>query len=155
MDPEHQSQERGNGYHDIHGQHWIEGGSPFHSHHQSPANEYNGFAFTGLPMDPMYTTTATGMQPPPARATQQQLQPLILPPWPSLLTSQSSYPTPVYQSSPASATTPIKTPVSAPPTGRPDRPRRTLTDNDRRKMCEYAEAHPKVKQTEIGAMFGV
>jgi hypothetical protein len=148
MESEHH-QERSNGY-EMQGQHWIEGGSPFHSHHQSPAHEYNGFAFTGLQMDSMYSTTAS-MQPPPVRATQQQLQPLILPPWPSLLTSQSSYPTPIYQSSPASATTPIKTPVSAPPiSGRPDRPRRTLTDNDRRKMCEYAEANPKVKQTEIG-----
>ncbi|KAF3937079.1 hypothetical protein ABW19_dt0206746 [Dactylella cylindrospora] len=33
--------------------------------------------------------------------------------------------------------------------------RRTLTDADRRRMCLYHEQHPNVKQTEIGAMFGV
>ncbi|KAF3077714.1 hypothetical protein TWF102_005647 [Orbilia oligospora] len=33
--------------------------------------------------------------------------------------------------------------------------RRTLTDADRRRMCLYHEQHPHVKQTEIGAMFGV
>lgn len=34
-------------------------------------------------------------------------------------------------------------------------PRRTLTDADRRRMCLYHEENPNVKQTEIGAMFGV
>jgi hypothetical protein len=29
-------------------------------------------------------------------------------------------------------------------------PRRTLTDDDRRRMCEYHESHPGAKQTEIG-----
>jgi len=31
-------------------------------------------------------------------------------------------------------------------------PRRVLTDDDRRRMCEYHESHPGVKQTEIGGM---
>jgi hypothetical protein len=31
-------------------------------------------------------------------------------------------------------------------------PRRMLTDDDRRRMCEYHESHPGVKQTEIGGM---
>ncbi|KAL9053552.1 MAG: hypothetical protein Q9162_004719 [Coniocarpon cinnabarinum] len=34
-------------------------------------------------------------------------------------------------------------------------PRRTLTDNDRRKMCQYHQEHPTKKQTEIGEKFGV
>ncbi|KAI5779413.1 hypothetical protein DFH27DRAFT_530011 [Peziza echinospora] len=34
-------------------------------------------------------------------------------------------------------------------------PRRTLTDADRRRMCLFHEENPNVKQTEIGAMFGV
>ncbi|KAF2195583.1 CenpB-DNA-bind-domain-containing protein [Zopfia rhizophila CBS 207.26] len=34
-------------------------------------------------------------------------------------------------------------------------PQKTLTDADRRRMCLYHEEHPTVKQTEIGAMFGV
>lgn len=34
-------------------------------------------------------------------------------------------------------------------------PRRTLTDEDRRKMCQYAHENPGVKQLEIGRIFGV
>lgn len=34
-------------------------------------------------------------------------------------------------------------------------PRKTLTNEDRRRMCQYAEDHPNVKQTEIGLKFGV
>ncbi|VDB89128.1 Bgt-5103 [Blumeria graminis f. sp. tritici] len=34
-------------------------------------------------------------------------------------------------------------------------PRKTLTHNDRRRMCQYHEENPTVKQTEIGAKFGV
>jgi hypothetical protein len=33
---------------------------------------------------------------------------------------------------------------------RPYSPRRTLTDSDRRRMCQYPEENPSVKQTEIG-----
>lgn len=68
--------------------------------------------------------------------------------WPSMLTNPQSY--------------------SAPPIGMPmpaslkprlgmgqSQPRRTLTDDDRRRMCQYHEDNPTVKQTEIGAMFGV
>ncbi|KAI5304018.1 hypothetical protein KEM56_006951 [Ascosphaera pollenicola] len=34
-------------------------------------------------------------------------------------------------------------------------PRRTLTNDDRRRMCQYHIDHPRVKQAEIGKMFGV
>ncbi|CAK7269085.1 hypothetical protein SEPCBS57363_003423 [Sporothrix epigloea] len=34
-------------------------------------------------------------------------------------------------------------------------PRKTLTDDDRRRMCEYAKANPGVKQSDIGSIFGV
>lgn len=34
-------------------------------------------------------------------------------------------------------------------------PRKTLTDDDRRRMCEYATANPGVKQSDIGSIFGV
>ncbi|KAI9888831.1 MAG: hypothetical protein M1814_006234 [Vezdaea aestivalis] len=33
--------------------------------------------------------------------------------------------------------------------------RRTLSDNDRKRMCQYHEANPAVKQTDIGNLFGV
>ena len=158
MDPDHHhSQEQGSGgyHHDVHDQ-WVSGGpSPYQSHHQSPVHEYTAFNFSGLPMEPMYVTTAPPpMMPPQARSTShQQLQPLMVPPWPSQLTSaNSAYPSAMFHHTPVSATTPITTPMSAPPTtGRhSDRPRKTLTDADRRRMCKYAEDHPTVKQTEIG-----
>ncbi|KAA8912755.1 hypothetical protein FN846DRAFT_773122 [Sphaerosporella brunnea] len=41
------------------------------------------------------------------------------------------------------------------PTPSTSTPRRTLTDADRRRMCIFHEENPNVKQTEIGAMFGV
>jgi hypothetical protein len=149
MEPEHHSQEHGSGFHDASGQ-WVESGTPYHSHHQSPVHEYNGFVFNSMPMEPMYASSSMPNMAPP-RTAHQQLQPLIMPPWPSMLTSQSAYANPLFPSAPIPAT-PITTPMSAPPTtGRTQStPRKTLTDADRRKMCQYAEAHPTVKQTEIG-----
>jgi hypothetical protein len=151
MDPEHHSQEHGSGY-DASGQ-WMENGTPYHSQHQSPVHEYNGYMFNPIPIEPMYSTSSMPAMPPP-RTAHQQLQPLIMPPWPSMLTSASGYTghsSALYPSAPIPAP-PISAPMSAPPTtGRPQStPRKTLTDADRRKMCQYAEAHPTVKQTEIG-----
>jgi hypothetical protein len=142
-------QEPGYGYHDGTSQ-WVEGNTGYHSHHQSPAQEHNGFTFSGMPMEPMYAASSM----PPPRTTYQQLQPLITPQWPSMLTSQSSYHTPLFPSAPIQST-PISTPVSAPATtGRSSStPRKTLTDADRRRMCLYAEEHPTVKQTEIGGKY--
>ena len=154
MDPDRHSQEPGNGMHDMQHGLWVEGGTPYQSHHQSPAHEYNGFGFSAMPMESVYGTN--NMVPPP-RTTQPQLHPLVTTPWPSMLTSQSNYGTPIFHqppvSTPSISTPSVSTPMSAPPTtGRShDRPRRTLTDQDRRRMCQYAEAHPNVKQTEIGS----
>ncbi|KAG9246389.1 hypothetical protein BJ878DRAFT_540329 [Calycina marina] len=83
----------------------------------------------------------------------QQLQPLIMPShptWPSMITNPGTYAPP-----------PVAIPASAPPlvkgSGRSTStgPRKTLTDHDRRRMCQYHEENPSVKQTEIGAIFGV
>jgi len=52
-------------------------------------------------------------------------------------------------------TGPMATPVSASTaltTTGGSTPRRILNDDDRRRMCEYHESHPGVKQTEIGGM---
>ncbi|OCL06415.1 CenpB-DNA-bind-domain-containing protein [Glonium stellatum] len=146
---QHQPQETG--YHDNNGS-WVDSNAYSHSQHQSPVQEYNGFAFTPLPMEPLYTT---GMHPP--RTTHQQLQPLIMPQWPSMLTSQSSYVPPIFPTAPVPITPASATPVSATSTRShtSSTPRKTLTDADRRRMCLYHEEHPTVKQTEIGAMFGV
>ncbi|KAH7360801.1 hypothetical protein BKA65DRAFT_192699 [Rhexocercosporidium sp. MPI-PUGE-AT-0058] len=136
------------------------------SQHQSPVYEQNGFAFIqqplhheGLPTSQSYTPQRMPiLQPSPAHPSIQQLHPLIMPShstWPSMLTNPASYPPPT-----------ITVPVSAPPVVRGNgsragtghstsSPRKTLTDSDRRRMCQYHVDNPTVKQTEIGAMFGV
>ncbi|KAF2712873.1 CenpB-DNA-bind-domain-containing protein [Pleomassaria siparia CBS 279.74] len=135
---------------------WHDGGLPYGHHqqqHQSPVQDYNAFnAYAPLPMEPIYTT---GMHPP--RTTHAQLQPLIMPQWPSMLTSQSTYVPSIFPSAPVPITPASATPVSATSTRShtSSTPRKTLTDADRRRMCLYHEEHPTVKQTEIGAMFGV
>ncbi|KAF2816797.1 CenpB-DNA-bind-domain-containing protein [Mytilinidion resinicola] len=152
MGMEHEQHHQEPGYHDPNTQ-WVDSNAFTHSQHQSPVQEYNGFAFTPLPMEPMYS--AHQMHPP--RTTHQQLQPLIMPQWPSMLTSNSSYVAPVYPTAPVPVTPASATPVSATSTRShsTSTPRKTLTDSDRRRMCLYHEEHPTVKQTEIGAMFGV
>ncbi|KAF2102151.1 CenpB-DNA-bind-domain-containing protein [Rhizodiscina lignyota] len=144
------------GYHDSNGQWYENQHNVYHTpQHQSPAYEHSGFSFTPMPMEPY----GHGGMPPP-RTTHQQLQPLVtmtMPQWPSMLTSQSTYVPPMYPPAPVPMA-PITTPVSATSTGsarQTPTPRKTLTDLDRRRMCLYAEEHPNVKQTEIGAMFGV
>jgi len=96
---------------------------------------------------------------PPPRPAHPQLQPLIMPQmpqWPSMLTSQSTYQPPLFPSAPVPITPASATPVSATSTQtRTSTPRKTLTDTDRRRMCQYHEENPTVKQTEIGALFGV
>ncbi|GAP91107.1 putative centromere binding protein B [Rosellinia necatrix] len=74
-------------------------------------------------------------------------------PWPSLQTNPSQS----YQSPPV----PIPS-VSAPPRQQPklptintSQPRRTLTDQDRREMCKFADENPGIKQHDIGLRFGV
>ncbi len=116
------------------------------SQHQSPVHEYTGFGFTvpgTVPIEPAYNRTI-----PPPFTTHQQLQPLLVPQWPSMMISPSSF-------TPSNVpTAPVAAPVSAPVVSQPahttSTPRRTLTDADRRRMCVYHEDNPTVKQTEIG-----
>lgn len=155
---QHQHQEPGTTgpYHDG-PENWVDPtGNPYpHSVHQSPVHEYQGFAFAPMPMEPMYTHGMSSTMPPPRPI--HQLQPLAMPQqWPSMLTSQSTYVQPIYPS----ATTvvpvaPAPIPISAPPTTttRTSTPRKTLTDQDRRRMCQYHEDNPNIKQTEIGGEF--
>ena len=134
--------------------HW--GPSPHfypHSHHGTPAQEYSAFNFGAplhIPMEPARFQH---------RPMAQQLQPLIMPQWPSMLNSQahSTYQPPVslppvqpIQPSPMSSMT---TPVSAGSSRSASTPRKTLSDLDRKRMCLYAEEHPSSKQTEIGGAF--
>ncbi|CBY00671.1 hypothetical protein LEMA_P018010.1 [Plenodomus lingam JN3] len=129
-----------------------------------PSKKYHGFhGYAPLPMEPIY---GTSMHPPhhpshpTPRTTHPQLQPLIMPQmpqWPSMLTSQSTYQPSLFPSAPVPITPASATPVSASSTHSrtSSTPRKTLTDSDRRRMCQYHEENPTVKQTEIGAMFGV
>lgn len=82
------------------------------------------------------------------------------PTWPSMLTNPGSYsaPPPSIHIAPRGgqqppAPPPLKTKLNE-REGKPN-PRKMLTDDDRRRMCEYAESHPGVKQSEIGNIFGV
>ncbi|KAF1971969.1 CenpB-DNA-bind-domain-containing protein [Bimuria novae-zelandiae CBS 107.79] len=155
MDHEHHHQDS---YEDHTG--WAHSG-PYDPHHQSPVQDFNQFNYGPIPMEPIYSNA---IQPPPQhRTAYSQLHPLIMPhvqnnPWPSQLTSQSTYVPPIVHPAPVPITPVSATPVSATSThsGRTSStPRKTLTDADRRRMCQYHEDHPTVKQTEIGAMFGV
>ncbi|KAI6787759.1 hypothetical protein KC361_g9397 [Hortaea werneckii] len=91
---------------------------------------------------------------------QPQLHPLIMPQWPSMLNSQAHpgfqpiNPQPVQPIQPMSINQ-LHTPVSAKSAKFAPIPRKTLTNNDRKRMCQYAEDHPNAKQTEIGDAFGV
>jgi len=125
-----------------------------HSYHGTPATEYAGFAWPS-PQDP------DGSRPfghsPVQRPTHQSLHPLVMPQWPSMLNSQPSqsasnyYPTIVAQAQLSTVSpTPLMTPVSASSTRSGSTPRRTLTDEERRLMCEFHEQNPNAKQNEIG-----
>ena len=156
MDTEaHQQHAHDNGYDNPNPQ-WVEMAGYNSSHQQSPLHEYGGFGFispTVMPVEPSYTRSI-----PPPYSSHQQLQPLVMPQptqWPSMMagSSQSSYSPPALPTAPPPPLTNI-TPISATSssyslhTG--STPRKTLTDQDRRRMCLYHEENPTVKQTEIG-----
>jgi len=136
---------------------WVDIHNSYNSsQNQSPIYEHGGFGFIqpihhSLPTEPSFPSQRVP-QPPP-HTTHQQLLPLIMPShptWPSMLTNPANYSNP-----------PVAIPASAPPLVKGNTPklpaihatptpRKTLTDSDRRRMCQYHEDHPSVKQTEIG-----
>ena len=154
---------------DFESDHWIELPSDI-SPHASPFQEYNGFNYmhtSQISNDPIYA------RPPQSTFTAPRpLEPLIMPTWPSEITNPSEEPPrapppplvrPIAPApsanikesdspttkTPVSASTKSPTPISA---TTPSTARRTLTDDDRRRMCQYHEDHPSVKQTDIGGM---
>jgi hypothetical protein len=128
-----------------------------HSHHGTPAQEYNNFQFASPQLSLGPATFENTM---PQRPVHQQLQPLVMPQWPSMLNSQShqtfqpSYPQPVQSIQPMTMA-PLPTPISATSSRSASTPRKTLTDSDRKQMCQYAEDNPAAKQTEIGGMWTI
>ena len=134
---------------------WVDM-TDYHSPHaQSPAQEYNGFGYMasahGLPLDSTYQRSM-----PLAYTAHQPQQPLITAQWPSMITNPSNVPAqpaptpptlaPIHTFAAAHSLPPLTTPVPQ------STARRTLTDQDRRRMCIYHDENPTVKQTEIGGM---
>ena len=132
---------------------------PPDSSHHSPPNDYPDFDFSNsvhAQLDSIYHRPLQS-----SFSTPQPLHPLItMPQWPSQITnpSETSSPPPVVQLQhrpilPLSKTVPtIPKLTTLSPKEKPtlSSSRRTLTDSDRRKMCEYHNENPNVKQTEIG-----
>ncbi len=124
-----------------------------------------GFAYMppathGLPSESL------SRMPPPPPPQHNMLPHPIHPQLPMLLTpSQATWPSLLTHPNPSSYSAPPMTMAQLSAAGlvlpKPHKhstnsaPRKTLTDDDRRRMCEYAEANPGVKQTDIGNMFGV
>ncbi|KAF4548847.1 Hypothetical protein D9617_25g061770 [Elsinoe fawcettii] len=91
---------------------------------------------------------------------EQRLDPPAMPQWPSQLTGDHSSMYKTMGMPPQSTLVgPEVFPGMMPPTGPgasgTPNPRRTLTDDDRRDMCIFAEENPTLKQIEIGARFKV
>lgn len=120
----------------------------------------------GMSAEQSYNPQPQRMPQPPLTSL-QQLGPLIMPghaAWPSLLTNPTTT-TAATTAPPNYPAPPVAIPPAPPmvkgngaklPSVHPSpSPRKTLTDSDRRRMCQYHEDNPSVKQTEIGAMFGV
>jgi hypothetical protein len=151
---QHQDDQYGN-------QQWnMEPLNDYHSPHtQSPAHEYNAFGFTmgpshgmshGMPMEPNYNRPM-----PPLYTTHQPQQSLIAAQWPSMIInpSTSNPPPPMAAPPPLAPVSSFAATHSLPPLTTPiptPSARRTLTDQDRRRMCQYHDENPTVKQTEIG-----
>jgi hypothetical protein len=73
------------------------------------------------------------------------LSPAPPPPPPPTLSIPQPVPIRPSQSTPTAPTPPSASSVPSAPT-----PRRTLTDEDRRRMCQYHEENKSAKQTDIG-----
>ncbi|KAL1961340.1 hypothetical protein VTO42DRAFT_68 [Malbranchea cinnamomea] len=139
--------------HDFSAPQWVDLGGFNQPQHHSPMQDFNPYVFGSSPVMQMEQAYSMSI---PQPYTAQQLLPLTMPPpWPGIISTQPGFapvplaPIPPMQS--LGAPQRIHTPhFPTAPT-----PRRTLTDADRRRMCLYHEENPNVKQTEIGAMFGV
>ncbi|KAF7163942.1 hypothetical protein CNMCM5623_008603 [Aspergillus felis] len=129
---------------------WMDMGAFQPPSQNSPPMDYSGFGYGVMPLDTPY-----GVSIPPPYAS----LPLTMPSntWPSMLTTQPQFPeqglAPIPIPASAAPVTPVQPPRKSSTSG--STPRRTLTDEDRRRMCLYHEEHKTAKQTDIGALFGV
>lgn len=144
---------------------------------QTTMADYGGAAYAYMPPISQghgLPSESLGRMPPPATPPQPSLHshsqapppphhpalPMLMvpshPTWPSMLTNPGGFNTsPPVAIPPASAgVQPLK--AARPPIpSLASQPRKTLTDDDRRRMCQYHIDNPSMKQTEIGALFGV
>ena len=153
---------------------WVDMSTTYQHHPTTMADYSTGFSYTMPPVTAhgLPSESLSRMPPPPPPAQQQSISqapathhqlPMLMmpshPTWPSMLTN------PTYPSSHGSNPVAIPPVVSAPPQlnkaklpslmTTTSQPRKTLTDDDRRRMCQYAKDHPNAKQTDIGLEFGV
>lgn len=123
------------------------------SPHGTPAYECTGFAWTvpNIDSDTSHSSASSPLQQPRIANTPP------IPQWPSQLGDIVSRRTPLCEQYLPMTTMPIDPlPTTSIEDGmsirsRPkSKPRRTLTDEDRKRMCEYAQANPGMKQIDIG-----
>ncbi|KAK2811273.1 hypothetical protein FQN49_008474 [Arthroderma sp. PD_2] len=138
--------------HDFVGSQWVDMGG-YAAAHQHSLNDFTGFQYGSSPIMPIEPAYSMSM---PQPYTTQHLIPLTMSSqWPSMLSTQPGFaPIPVAPM-PMTPVAPPLQHVQTPQLSTPPTPRRTLTDAERRRMCLYHQENPHVKQTEIGAMFGV
>lgn len=149
---------------------------------QTTMPDYGGSFGYMPPISHGLPSESLGRMPPPATPPQQAMAqhhshphaappshhpplPMLMVPshgtWPSMLTNPGSFNTssPVaIPPAPAQVVPTLKAATTRPPPAPPtiaSQPRKTLTDDDRRRMCQYHIDNPSMKQTEIGALFGV
>ncbi|KAK2736141.1 hypothetical protein FQN57_000872 [Myotisia sp. PD_48] len=137
--------------HDFGGPQWVVDMGTYNAPDHN-LQDYGGFAYSTSPIMPVEPAYSMSM---PQAYTSQHLLPLTMSPhWPNMLSTQPSYAplsvAPMHMHHVTSSLPHIHPSPVMPPT-----PRRTLTEDDRRRMCKYHHENPHVKQTEIGAMFGV
>ncbi|KAI0099645.1 hypothetical protein GGR51DRAFT_535301 [Nemania sp. FL0031] len=139
-----------------------------HSYNQMPMANYQDEYYSMQHMTHGLPTESIGGHLAPSPFT-SNLQPnnypsQLPPPPPPLIPSPGQVPWPSLQTNPSqSYQSPVPIPsVIAPPRQQPklptintSQPRRTLTDQDRRDMCKFADENPGVKQHDIGLRFGV
>lgn len=117
--------------------------APPPAHHSPPMPDFHGFGFGSAPVMPLEPAYSMSVAPIYSNVMHMSLP---APSWPSMLTAQPAFPDTALSSPPQPVTT-------APKTRSGTTPRRTLTDEDRRAMCEYHENNKGAKQTDIGGKF--
>ncbi|KAK4190110.1 hypothetical protein QBC35DRAFT_112496 [Podospora australis] len=147
---------------------WAVDMSTYHHHNPTTMPEYGG-GYGYIPPITLPSESIRMPPPPPPQLhpihqphpTHTQLPMPLMPShqptttWPSMLTNPNTYGS---HSAPPVAIPPVTTPLKTsklPAIQTTSQPRKTLTDDDRRAMCQYAADHPDAKQTDIGARFGV